>query len=574
MIQGTNGQVWSLFAYDGKLFCGHNQGTFLINGNTIEPISRSTGTWMFNQVKGHPDWLLQGNYDGISILQKRGNTCVYRNKVEGLNISSRYFESDHKNNIYIGHEYKGIIKVKVQPDYLSVQSFRILKTPNKGKNMGLAQFKGIIYFAGKQGIYTLNQRRETFEKNGALSALLDNNEYISGKLTVDRDKMWLFTKSYIYYFTSGNFNTAIKAHKIPIPTLITNPMVGYENISPITSNRYLIGKTDGYFIINLNDFKIKTYRVDLTRIAINAENSNEDKLLSLSEEGQINHNENNIIFNYSVPQFNRFIDVTYQYQLEGLQTNWSEWTAKTAIAFKNLEPGDYTFKVRAKIANTATENIATYPFTVLKPWYASGIAVFIYLLLFIVLAFNINKSYQHYYRKQQEKLIDENNRLLEIAALENEKQLMQLRNEQLIHDVDAKNRELAVSTLSLIKKDELLKIIQEDLKKTAEAADPKNLKTVISTINNSLSKDDTWNTFKEAFDNVDKDFLKKIKALHPILTPSDLKLCAYLRLNLSSKEIAPMLNISIRSVEIKRYRLRKKLNLLHDDGLVNYILSL
>lgn len=79
--------------------------------------------------------------------------------------------------------------------------------------------------------------------------------------------------------------------------------------------------------------------------------------------------------------------------------------------------------------------------------------------------------------------------------------------------------------------------------------------------------------FKEAFDNADKDFLKKIKAAHPSLTPSDLKLCAYLRLNLTSKEIAPMLNISIRSVEIKRYRLRKKLNLLHDDGLVNYILG-
>jgi len=210
----------------------------------------------------------------------------------------------------------------------------------------------------------------------------------------------------------------------------------------------------------------------------------------------------------------------------------------------------------------------------LKPWYATNFAWICYMLLFITLAFYINKAYRNYYRKQEEKLIEENNLLLEIAALENEQQLMKLRNEQLSQDVDAKNRELAASTMSLIKKNELLNIIKEDLKKSSEENSGRNIKSVISTINSNIAEKDSWKVFKEAFDNADKDFLKKIKAAHPSLTPSDLKLCAYLRLNLTSKEIAPMLNISIRSVEIKRYRLRKKLNLLHDDGLVNYILSI
>ena len=67
--------------------------------------------------------------------------------------------------------------------------------------------------------------------------------------------------------------------------------------------------------------------------------------------------------------------------------------------------------------------------------------------------------------------------------------------------------------------------------------------------------------------------MDKIKAAHPELTPNDLKFCAYLRLNLSSKEMAPLLNISIKSVETKRYRLRKRLQLHHDDSLVNYILK-
>jgi DNA-binding CsgD family transcriptional regulator len=149
---------------------------------------------------------------------------------------------------------------------------------------------------------------------------------------------------------------------------------------------------------------------------------------------------------------------------------------------------------------------------------------------------------------------------------------MRVRNEKLSQDVDAKSRELAVSTMSLNSKNELLAFIKEDLKKTTSDGN-RSIKSVISTINKNITEDDAWSVFKEAFDSADKDFLKKIKLAHSLLTPNDLRLCAYLRLNLSSKEVAPLLNISVRSVEIKRYRLRKKMSLPHEQGLVEYILA-
>jgi DNA-binding CsgD family transcriptional regulator len=572
-VNGTKGQVWTLFEYDGQLFCGHDLGTFLINSSGIQLISKGSGTWKFNTIPNYPNLLMQGNYNGLSILEKNGSSWTFRNKLSGFDISSRYFEIANNNISYIGHEYKGIIKVVTTPDYRSVKKFSILKNPIKGKHISLAKYNGTIFFAGRQGIYKLDNKTSQFVKDTNLSSVFNNGEYISGKINVDKsNKMWLFTKNYIYYFTSGSFNSDLKKHKIPIPFVISNPMIGYENITQISNNEYLVGKTDGYFIINLGDFKVKSHKVVLTDVTVNKLNES-NNTLSIVDEGKLTHDENNLVFNYSVPQYNKFIEVEYQYMLEGLQGEWSDWSIKPSINFKNLEPGDYTFKVRAKIANSIPENIAIYNFTIKKPWYATNLALLIYLILFVVTAFQINKAYHNYYKKQKEKLIEENNRLLEIAALENEQQLMKLRNEQLSQDVDAKSRELAVSTMSLIKKDELLAIIKEDLKKSSEDNNGRNIKSVISTINRNINQDDSWNIFKEAFDNADKDFLKKIKIAHPSLTPSDLKLCAYLRLNLTSKEIAPMLNISIRSVEIKRYRLRKKLNLLHDDGLVNYILS-
>ncbi|WP_333599712.1 helix-turn-helix and ligand-binding sensor domain-containing protein [Flavobacterium sp.] len=573
-VNGTKGQVWALFEHDNQLFCGHDLGTFLIGTEDIRLISKQSGTWKFNSVPNHENLILQGNYNGLSVIEKKDNTWVFRNKIAGFDISSRYFEITNKNEIYVGHEYKGIIKVLPNADFSKVNKFYTLKSPHKGKHISLAKYNGTIFFAGREGVFKLNSKTGAFQKDNNLSDVFKNDEYISGKLNVDKsNKMWLFTKNYIYYFTSGNFDTDLKKHKIPIPFSITNPMIGYENITQISDSEYLVGKTDGYFIINLSDFKVKSHNIILTNISVN-KLSEPIVNLSITDEGELQHDENNLVFNYTVPQYNRFIDVEYQYMLEGQQGQWSEWSAKSSINFKNLEPGDYTFKVRAKIANSSPENTVEYKFTIKKPWYATNLAWFIYILLFIAIAYYINKAYQNYYQKQKEKLIEENNLLLEIAALENEQQLMKLRNEQLSQDVDAKNRELAVSTMSLIKKNELLSIIKEDLKKSSDENSGRNIKSVISTINRNITEDDSWNVFKEAFDNADKDFLKKIKAAHPSLTPSDLKLCAYLRLNLTSKEIAPMLNISIRSVEIKRYRLRKKLNLLHDDGLVNYILSI
>ncbi|MFT6731628.1 MAG: AraC family chitin signaling transcriptional activator, partial [Glaciecola sp.] len=232
----------------------------------------------------------------------------------------------------------------------------------------------------------------------------------------------------------------------------------------------------------------------------------------------------------------------------------------------------YVFKVRAKFADSLLKNTKSYSFTVLRPWYLTSTSLFFYLIIGIVLAHFAHKKYTSYYVMKESKLIEENTRLLEIKELENEQEIMRVINEQLSEDVDTKSRELAVSTMSLNSKNELLAFIKEDLKKSNDD-DTRSLKSVISTINKNITGSDSWSVFKEAFENTDKEFLKKIKSSHRSLTSSDLRLCAYLRLNLSSKEIAPLLNISVRSVEIKRYRLRKKMNLSHEDGLVEYILA-
>lgn len=570
-IPGTKGQVWSLYIYDNTLFCGHDYGTFVVKGGAVTKIFSGIGTWKFERIPNRPDLLLQGNYLGFTVLEKTPLGWKLRNRIDGFDYSSRFF-AINGTDIYISHEYKGIFRISVDKDFRKASGFYAYKAPAKGKNACLTAFNGSIYYAFKEGFYVLDPKTKQFVKQEKLSAILKNDEYTSGKIIPDSSgRLWFFTKNYINYFSSGKLNSELKHNVIPIPSSLTNSMAGYENITQITANTYLIGTTDGYYTINLSELTSKKYGVYITNVSANELNK-QSFSASISQEGSFKYAQNNITFSFTVPEYNKYVNSEFQYKLEGLQDEWSEWTGKSFINFKNLSPGTYVFMVRAKTGNSLSENVARYSFTILKPWYATTVALIIYLLFALIAAYMVNRAYKNYYHHQREKLIEENNRLLEIKELENEQELMRVKNEQLQQDFENKNRELAASTMNLIKKNELLSMIKDDLKKTSDNGD-RSIKSVITTINKNINENDTWDMFKEAFNNADKDFLKKIKKAHPALTPNDLRLCAYLRLNLSSKEIAPLLNISVRSVEIKRYRLRKKMDLPHELGLVEYILS-
>ncbi len=573
-VQNTKGQVWNLFSYQNTLFCGHDSGTFIVNGTSANLIYTASGTWKFVPSLTSKNLILQGNYNGISVLEKKNNNWVFRNKIQGFNYSSKHFEILNSKEVYISHEYKGVYRFTVDNQLTTASNIFKFKSPDKGKNATLAKYNNQIYYASKAGVFKMNNTTKSFEKDKFLSAIFQNDEYVTGKMIVDKsNKLWFFTKNYIHYYSSGKLSSELKKNSLPIPSSLTNSMPGYENMLQLDDDNYLIGTTDGYYVLKNNDFKFNNYKVSIFSITNNTVNTKSANV-AIAESGSFGYDENNLAFYYAVPEFDKYINAEYQYKLEGFHDDWSEWSFDSHVVFENLPAGDYVFNVRAKVANSITDNVATYKFEINKPWYANNFAMLIYLILLIILAFYIHKFYTIYHEKRHQKIIAENNILLELKELENEQQIMKIKNEQLAQDVDKKNKELAVTNMNLIKKTELLNIIKADLKNSTDSSTNRSIKSVISTINKNVKEENTWNIFKEAFDSADNNFLKKVKENHPTLTPNDLRLCAYLRLNLSSKEIAPLLNISVRSIEIKRYRLRKKMNLPHETGLVEYLLSI
>lgn len=570
-VEGTKGQVWCLVALKDRLFCGHNSGTFLIKNGVAEKIADIQGTWSIKPIQGQENVLLQGNYNGLNILERQDDTWVFKNKIEGFDISSRFFELINANEVIMSHEYKGIFNVKLNADY--TQAIHVTKdTVMKELHSSLFKYDDAIYYAFNKGVFKYNNKNKTFEKDSIFSQVYDEENFVSGKIIVDKQtgNLWSFTKNDISYITPGKLSKTPIIKRIPISNAFRKGVPSYENVLNLSNKNYLFGTSSGYIIIDINAIKEKSYQININTIGSNAVDGKLNKL-NKAEIADLEYAQSNILFEYSVPEFDKFQNVEFQHQLVGIYNQWSDWTSNASVLYKNLPSGTYRFNVRGRIGGKITSNIATYEFEIQKPWYLSNTMVAIYIIVGILLLLFTHNLYNTYFRKQRDALLKKTKQELEHRELENAQQLMQFKNEKLQRDIENKNRELAISTMSLIKKNEFLNDIKKELNHAKTDA---NLNPVIKIIDKNINNTDDWKLFQEAFNNADKDFLKKVKSKHPKLTPNDLRLCAYLRLNLSSKEIAPLLNISPRSVEVKRYRLRKKMDLPRETGLTNYILEL
>ena len=569
-IQGTKGQVWCLKKINDALFCGHNSGTFLIENGLATLIASVPGTWDLKKISSSNELLLQGNYNGLYVLEKKEGAWGVRNKIEGFENSCRFFELASENKLFVSHEHKGVFQLKINKEFTEVLEFSIEKL-SKGKKSSLIKYRGDLLYSLEEGLFAYDYYQESFVKDSILTkALLEDETFVSGKLIVTKNKrLWGFTDKNIVYLQPGKLNNLPQTTKIAMLAAIRGNYSGYENLTHLKDNTYLIGTSNGYLILDTDGLQTKNYNIQINSIAKG--NLGGEKTNASLEENAFEYTDNNLDFHFSVPVYEKYSEVKYRYKLEGLHQKWSDWTNEPKASFTNLPFGEYTFSVVAKIANRETSNTASFTFKISRPWYLSNLMIVCYSLLFMSIILTVHTLNKNYYRKQEENLIKKKQGEFEKTQLENEKVIMKLKNDKLRDDIESKNRELAASTMSIIKKNEFLNTIKKEL---TELKDNEMIKPVIKIIDKNLNVNSDWELFQEAFNNADKDFLKKVKERHPSLTPNDLRLCAYLRLNLSSKEIAPLLNISHKSVEIKRYRLRKKMELGTKVNLIHHILDI
>lgn len=600
LITGTNGQVWYLGIHDGVLLCGHNNGAFIIEGEKAQQISKIPGAWKFYASKRFPDYLIGGTYSGLICLKKQNKSWVFSGKIAGFDESCRIFEEDDNGDLWMSHGFKGIYKITFGKSIDTIDSWRFFTTKDglpTNYNLNVYKIKGKVIVTSNNGIYEYNQKTDKFEPSGYFNQLLKPLKDISF-LKEDQEgniwyMIWILGKK-----TTGVFriqeDQSYKQVSAPFGLLTGRFISGFESINLATRNHIFFGTEEGFAHYSLlsdfrNNTEFKTFITKATALHLDSvffygETSYSARELPQKTNG-FTYKDNGFRFSYTSPTFENQENIEYSFSLSGTSDKWSDWSSTSFTEYSNLPSGDHIFKVKARNQLGIESTTAELNFTINPPWYATYYAYAVYLILFLGLVFlsiwailkriEISKRKERLkhlkaYRQKEQEFIRQ--------SLISEKKIINLKNEKLRIEMKHRDKELANQTMDLIRKNKFLVKIKEELEKLRNSSSDDSLKDKITSLIAKIDKDidhkKQWEIFESAFDEVHEDFLSRLKMQYPNLTPKELRLCAYLRMNISTKEIAPLMNISVRGVEICRYRVRKKLNIDRDQNLTGMILNL
>lgn len=594
-VENTEGQVYNINSIDNLTLLGHHKGTFLLEDTKTEQISDILGAWTFLKLKDHPQYIIGGTYKGLLLFKKSGSkTLQFVRRIKGFDESSRVMELDDEGNIWMTHGYKGVYKLNLNDQLDSVEVKYYGQESGLPSNILINVWKinSRLIFTTESQVYRFDYATDSFVLDDFFKDYFGPESAVS---FLEQDPL-----GNIYYLAGNEIgvlqklsnNSYIKKTKIfnRIKGLLNDDL---QDLSVLNANNIIYGAKEGFILYTKNnDNPVDIpYNCLITKVNVT---SPKDSVISggfyksngvissiqSTKAPQIPFDNNSLHIEYSAPFFHSSENTVYQFKLEKSDSEWSTWTTKTDKEYTNLREGKYTFKVRAKNIYDQLSEEAAFTFEILPPWYRSNLAYGVYAVVIIsslaigFLIIDVRfKRQRKLMELKQEKTINRYDQELKSS----EERLEQLKSEKLKAQVDSQNKELATSTMHLLNKNSFINSIKHNIstiiKRSKNQEVKKELNKIMTNIDKNISEDNDWEHFAIHFDQVHGDFTNRLKENYPDLTPQEMKLSAYLRMNLSTKEIAHLLNISVRGVEIARYRLRKKMKLERSDNLQEFILK-
>ncbi|TWI79267.1 two component regulator with propeller domain [Lacibacter cauensis] len=590
-VSNTKGQTWNLTEINNQLLLGHHEGAFIIKDNTAVPFSSTPGFWNFIPLSTTfpTQKIVSGTYRNLQFFDYKNGQFISAGEVNDLIESCRFVTIDENDHIWVSHPYHGVYEVSPAANGFTNKIYTDKDGLPSILNNHVYNVKSEVVVATEKGVYSFNRTKKQFEPSAFYKKILGDQSIRYLKEDAAGNIWFIHEKTLGVIDLSGKQPVIIY-----LPELNNKMLSGFEFIYPVNENNIFLGGEKGFYHINYEKYKqhVSNLRVQVRTVRIISDqdsllfggyftNVNEKQEQDAAAAPNVANRFKTIRFEFASPLFGLQPNLEYSYRLKGFDNNWSEWNKRTEKEYTNLPAGNYIFEVKVR-NNLGNESAAAvYAFEMLPPWYETTWAYLLYFVLFAAGIYTLYKWQIKKFKEQQAKHEEEQKRLLYIHELERSKtetELVTLRNEKLEVEINFKNSELASSAMHLVKKGELLTKIKSELEHVMKGLDnPKaiqELKKMIKTLSEDDQMDQEWENFTKHFDKVHSDFVVSLKEKHPSITNNEIKLCAYLRMNLSTKEIAQLMNISVRGVEISRYRLRKKLGIASEVSLFDYLINL
>lgn len=556
IIPNSQGQAWNISKINNQYLIGHNEGTFLYKNNTLTKINSINGGWNLAKSTINAAFL-QATYSGVVLYNSSDD--LYQNiQIKDFYKPIKYVAQNRANEIWAADNYRGLYRVIYDENFRTQKIENIAKINAIPNDFGVKifEFRNEILFLINNTWYTHNSITNLLEKNVLFN---QNFKDISDIVAIDTDNFLVMQSGLLYLIhSSGNkFIWNFVQDKYYRGKIINDNLKVFRN-----KNQFLLNLDDGFIALEL--------RKGQKRIpTISVEAFNNKELVS---------NESKIDYNTELEL--HVISGLYGSEKPNLFYKLDEGTdfipiKEGALILNNLNSGLHKIAILFNDGLKLHE-VNAFEFRVAKPWYFSFWMVLVYVLSVAFVLFLYYKWNKIRYKQKlvlHEEELRHQKEILEMELkAENELNLQEYEKHILELEIQTKSSEVAGKSLSIAKQSEMIENINNILDTVTDYNKLKSeIKKAIKI--NAINKQE-WKTFETNLNQIHNEFIVCLSKKYPNLSSKDIKLCLYLKMNLTSKEIAPLMNISFRGVELQRYRLRKKLGLNQDDNLSKFMTSI
>jgi len=586
LVKGTTGQTWNIQEFNNMLLCSHNNGAFVISDGKVVKVLDNKGYYGFKEIPNHPDQLLGSTYSGFTIYEKNQNIWIFKNVIKGFSNSVISFEIDEKNIWF--KENNSIIRMRLDKDLKEVSSIKKYNNLSSSIN-GIGSIQKIqnnIYFQTNNQFFTFSPEQDLFFEDKKMSLIFKNLPKINYSQEDNSGNIWyLYNKSLgvLMKSTNGKYKNNTYSFSILTNNLVNN----FLSINTINPENILIGLKEG--ILHYNSKSKNTLQIK-PKAFIRSFSFPGDTLFfgngqNNMKKVKLPYASNHIKFTFSSPTYDNNRDLKYSYKLEGFDEQWSVWSYSTIKEYTYLKEGDYTMKLKALKNNGVQSNVTILNFSISPPWYRHFLAYFVYLIIIIIAIVLTKRRIDAKIRKdryiqtvEQRRVYLEKESKIRQEQFDLEKEIERLKREKLKIALLAKDKELVNNTIQVAKNNKTLSTIVHKLNDFNVESLDESTKRQYTKLQKSIAKeletDNNWKELEKHIKNVHFDFLKRLKEKHPTITPREMDLATFLLMNMSTKEISGIMNISLGGIDLARYRLRRRLKLDNKENLTGFLLSI
>lgn len=566
----AKGEVLSLSSFDGQLFCGTNGSSFEITPQGPKDVCYLPGGTCMDQGRIFDrEVLVQGTYSNLAVFVREKGRWVFSHGVKDYLGPVRSLKLDTSGTIWAAPYYGGVYALQLSEDLKNIarRDFFESLSPGKSLPVRVTRFGSRVLFTDEEsGWYTFNE----LEKKVVPYPPLHDMPGLKVLLPLSPLRSIFFFQDHTSLMRTTGADSLLTQGNVPFLSAGAGRTDAYSAFLPVSDSCYFFS-TDN--MLALWDWKEADFRpgqppcLSLSRVTAHDFQHSRDTLLPLQGvRPRLDYSFRNLSFELRCHADELLSRHSYRYRIGGLDTTWRHLGSKGEITLNYLPHGRYELQLELVSPYSGVLSSLSYPFTIRPPFRHSPLAYLLYTLLGLAMLVSAGTAlwYRERARRQQKETLFQ-------AAIQKEK------TERIASERDLLRQNLSASTFNLIHRNEALIRIKDTLTeqklRLGKDYPDKDYRRICALIDAEIKTEAEWTQFEQLFDKAHNHFFRTLRNRYPKLTDNDLRVCAYLRMNISNKEIASLMNISDKGLEKARSRIRRKMGLSTEESLNAFIMQ-